>query len=103
MRPSVRPATPAAPPKPKASAANGKQVYLDNCAICHQDTLEGRPPKIPAILNIVARTGEDHVRTTIHEGKPDARPMMPSFAEKLTDAQVDDLIAFLKTGKPAAE
>jgi len=99
----VKPAAPAAPPKPKANAAAGKQVYLDNCSICHQDTLEGRPPKIPAILNIVARTGEDHVRTTIHEGKPDARPMMPSFAEKLTDAQVDDLIAFLKTGKPAAE
>lgn len=97
-----KPAAPK-PPTAKGNAAAGKEVYLTNCAICHQDTLAGRPPKIPALLNIIQRTNEDHVRTTIYEGKPDARPMMPSFADKLSPQQVDDLIAFLKTGKPANE
>lgn len=88
--------------KPKPHAGNnvaGKQVYEDNCSICHQSNLGGKPPKFPALVGVVERTGEDHVRTVINEGVPDARPMMPSFGDRLSATEIADLIAFLKSYK----
>ena len=86
--------------KPSAgSIAVGKQVYQANCSICHQDDLTGRPPKIPALAGVVTRTGEEHVRDTITNGAPDARPMMPAFGDRLSAEDITNLIVFLKSFK----
>ena len=90
----------AAKPKPHAgNSVAGKQVYEDNCSICHQPNLAGKPPKFPALVGVEERTGEEHVRTVINEGVPDARPMMPSFGDRLSATEISDLIAFLKSYK----
>jgi mono/diheme cytochrome c family protein len=40
-----------------AAAANGQQVYSENCVACHQATGEGRPPVFPALKGDANVTG----------------------------------------------
>jgi mono/diheme cytochrome c family protein len=77
--------------------AAGKQLYAENCQLCHQPNREGMPPMIPSLTGIVAKIGGSHIRKTITNGIPTAKPPMPSFGSKLSPADVDNLIAFLKT------
>ena len=53
----------------------------------------------PSLQGIIQRKGEEHARTTIINGVPDARPMMPAFGDRLTSQDVDNLVAFLRTVK----
>src|SRR6185503_8795628 len=55
----------------------GKIVYIQNCQMCHTATLEGQPPSIPSLVDIVGRLGTDRVRTTVHEGSAP----MPAFPD----------------------
>jgi mono/diheme cytochrome c family protein len=90
---------PAAPMAETAAGdpAAGKQLYAENCQLCHQPNREGMPPMIPALAGIVAKVGGSHIRKTITNGIPTAKPPMPSFGSKLSPADIDNLIAFLKT------
>jgi quinoprotein glucose dehydrogenase len=40
----------------------GKITYVQNCQMCHQATLEGRPPSIPSLVDVVGHLGTDSVR-----------------------------------------
>ncbi|QNI37116.1 c-type cytochrome [Edaphobacter albus] len=97
---ATAPAAPqaAAPEKPaaKGDASHGKEVYGTNCSMCHQPTRAGMPPVFPSLIGVVDRVGEKHVRTVAKEGIPDAKPPMPPHPN-LTDKDLDDLLAFLKT------
>lgn len=87
---------PAAAPAAAGDAA-GKQIYENNCQMCHQANRGGLPPMIPSLVDIVSRVGADHIRETVTNGVPTAKPPMPSFAGKLSSSDIDNLIAFLKT------
>lgn len=96
---------PAAPPpaaKPAAAAAEkgdiakGKAIYASHCSVCHQPTRAGMPPVFPSLIGIVDKVGEKRVRTVAKEGIPDAKPPMPPHPD-LTDKDLDDLIAFLRS------
>jgi hypothetical protein len=54
------------------------------------------PPVFPSLIGVVERVGEKRVRTVAKEGIPDAKPPMPPHPD-LTDKDITDLIAFLKT------
>ena len=69
----------------------GKIVYIQNCQMCHTATLEGQPPSIPSLVDIVGRLGTDRVRTTVHEGSAP----MPAFPD-LLPRDLNQLIAFLQ-------
>jgi len=84
------------PPAPKGDADHGKTLYTANCAMCHQPTRAGMPPVFPSLIGIVEKDGEAKVRKVVKEGISDATPPMPPHPD-LTDADLDDLIAFLKT------
>jgi mono/diheme cytochrome c family protein len=93
-------AKPAAKPTaPVADAAAGAQVYATNCAGCHQANRTGRPPMIPALIDVVGRTSEEHVREVITEGVPGGRPPMPAFGERLSAADVANVVAYLKSAR----
>ncbi len=101
----VKPPAPgqdAAPAKPAAAAGgagnatHGKALYDANCSMCHQPTRAGMPPVFPSLIGVVDRVGEKRVRTVAKEGIPDAKPPMPPHPS-LTDADLTDLVAFLKT------
>lgn len=80
----------------KGDAVKGKGIYMANCAVCHQPTRSGMPPIIPSLLGVVDRVGETRVRTVARVGIPDAKPQMPPHPN-LTDKDITDLIAFLRT------
>ena len=77
-------------------AANGKTIYAANCSVCHQPTRAGMPPVFPSLIGVVDRVGEARVRTVARVGIPDAKPPMPPHPN-LTDKDINDLIAFLRT------
>jgi len=78
------------------SALRGKHIWeTRNCIGCH--TLMGEGAYFaPELGNVYARRGPDFIKTWMKiqpSGAP-GRRQMPNF--QLTDAQVDDLVAFLK-------
>lgn len=75
----------------------GKQLYTDNCQVCHQATRQGLPPMIPSLVGIVAKVGAAHIRQTVINGVPTGKPPMPSFGSKFSATDIDNLIAFLNT------
>lgn len=83
-------------PAAKGDATHGKNIYAANCSVCHQPTRAGMPPVFPSLVGVVERVGEKRVRTVAKEGIPDAKPPMPPHPD-LTDKDITDLIAFLKT------
>lgn len=89
--------------KPSQSAAagdpaSGKAIYAQNCQLCHQKNREGLPPTIPSLVGIVEKMGAEKVRNTVTNGVPTGKPPMPPNPG-LTDENLDDLIAYLRSGK----
>ncbi len=68
----------------------GHFLFESNCRLCHGSDLKGLPPAIPSLVNVGARLSKEQIAATIRQG----RGPMPGFA-KLTDADVESLIAFL--------
>jgi mono/diheme cytochrome c family protein len=81
----------------------GAAVYAGACAQCHGEF--GRAPAVAALnltLSSTLRTPRPDnviriVREGIHPAEGEAGPVMPGFAEVLTDRQLTDLVAFLRT------
>jgi mono/diheme cytochrome c family protein len=88
--------TPPAKAAAKGDEVHGKVVYTNSCAVCHQPTRAGLPPIFPSLIGIVDKDGEAKVRKVAKEGIPDAKPPMPPHPD-LTEADLDDLIAFLRS------
>ena len=84
------------PPAPKGDADHGKTLYAAGCSVCHQPTRAGLAPIFPSLIGIVEKDGEAKVQKVAKEGLPDAKPPMPPHPD-LTETDLDDLIAFLKT------
>lgn len=88
----------------KGDAANGKKVFEDHCAICHEVTSED---KIGPGLKGISKKGphtladgtvhKDHgpavIRKQIVDGGGAMRPMVPPLSE--TD--LDDVVAYVMT------
>ncbi|MGH7934930.1 MAG: c-type cytochrome [Candidatus Binataceae bacterium] len=99
---------------PSAHAAGGAQVgaklYQQNCAKCHGPNGKGDGPELArihaavtpndwtdkeskaempdkAIISMVTKGGQANGKSKL----------MPSFREKLDDAQIQDLIAYIRT------
>ena len=97
-----------APPKKKNGAeaaktsdvAKGRQVYSENCSICH--FAKSKEKKIGPGLEGIFKRGkfadgkkvdEASMRAWIEKGGE----QMPPFDEVLSKQQIEDLVAFLKT------
>jgi len=85
---------------PKGNALRGRQLFEDQCAICHFTASPAK--KIGPSLKAIYRTGkfangkkvdDASMRAWIENGGVD----MPAFKESLTAQQISDLIAFLRT------
>jgi glucose dehydrogenase len=75
-------------PEPSAADKAGAQVYADRCAICHGDHLEGNPPSMPMLVGLGNRLTAAQVTDLIQKGKG-AMPPTP-------DLQGPDLEALLR-------
>jgi mono/diheme cytochrome c family protein len=97
----VEASAPAAPLPAKESVydlAAGQQVYMRNCAGCHQISRAGMPPNIPSLIGIVSKVGAERIRTVVSTGIPTGKPPMQAFPN-LTQDDIENLIAFLQTNK----
>lgn len=74
---------------------SGEKLFLQRCSLCHMGSAPTYRPYGPALDGFMdARSGE-RVRQTILEGKPG----MPGWQYSLAPAQVDDIMAYMKTLK----
>ncbi len=80
-----------------ASAERGAPLYAAQCAKCHGK--QGKEGKYGALANpeLLASASDGFLATTIERGR-DGTPM-PSFNGKLTKAQIDDVVALLRSWK----
>ena len=77
-----------------ASELNGRRIVAQRCANCH-----GGNPRQPGPLlgkQIVENRGEAFIREKVTKGST----LMPGYALTLQPAQINDIIAFLKTYTP---
>ena len=93
--------------------ALGRQVYAENCAACHGPNGEGGNPAAPLSTNAQGKypaPPHDHSGHTWHHAdgllkeiirdgsfSPDFVSEMPAFGEKLSEAQIDAVLAYIKT------
>jgi len=73
-----------------ADAAQGRQLFLMNCAHCHGDDAHG--DEGPDLHNL--RRSDARVREVITAG---IKGEMPSFGKKLGDPDIRQLITYLRT------
>ena len=78
------------PPGITADAAQGRQLFLMNCAHCHGD--DARGDEGPDLHNLHRSDARIHEVITVG-----IKGEMPSFGKKLGDPDVRQLIAYLRT------
>lgn len=80
---------------PKGDAAAGAKVWATTCASCHGK--EGHGGKYNALANpeLLASASDGFLATTIEKGR--AGTPMKGFGDKLSAAQVGDLVALLRS------
>lgn len=118
-RPTTAPASAPASPSSaetlyalQARHANGERIYQNACAACHDagsgPTLFGARPLLAANTNLHAATPDNLIQVILHgiqEPADDALGYMPAFRDSLNDAQVADLVGYLRQrfapGEPA--
>jgi quinoprotein glucose dehydrogenase len=72
---------------------SARQLYLQNCANCHGDTLAGSPPQLPKLLNMGPRWDVAAISKITRQGAG----RMPSFPN-LSDAEVKAVSEYVLSG-----
>src|SRR6266571_9270956 len=76
-----------------AQTVDGKSLFAKNCAACHQATGAGVPGAFPALKgNRFVQGDAGAVITTVLMG----RGGMPTFAESIDDAQLAQVISYIR-------
>jgi mono/diheme cytochrome c family protein len=84
----------APPPAPDSGQVDVAQLFATTCGWCHSDG--GRAAgKGPQLMD--TKRDDDFIRDRIKHGKPGA---MPAFGETFSDAQIDDIIKYIRALKP---
>jgi mono/diheme cytochrome c family protein len=89
-------------PTPSASSEPGSRIYTTSCASCHESgrELPLGGMKLAASTAIGGESAENLVNIVLN-GLPAAgssvQPVMPGFAGVLTDAQLEDLVRYLRS------
>ncbi|WP_309644969.1 cytochrome c [Phenylobacterium sp.] len=85
-----------------AAAADGRSLYMDNCAACHRPTGAGVPGAFPALVGSKLIQGDPKEPITrVLQG----RGGMPSFHDELSDQQIAVILSYVRQswgnkGKP---
>ena len=75
------------------SGSHAKILYLNQCAACHGDQLQGSPPQFPSLQFLTGRTSAQ-LSTVIRQGTG----RMPAFPN-IRPADLDSLVEFLLSGE----
>ena len=80
--------------------ADGASLWKAKCASCHGANGEGKSAmKTPDMsLPATQKQTDAQLKTTISDGKKD-KSTMPAYKGKLTDAEMDSLVQYIRTFK----
>jgi mono/diheme cytochrome c family protein len=80
-----------------SSLEKGRLLYAANCQVCHGDR-EGKGGSVASPHNEAGHTWH-HPDAQLTEWVLNGRPIvaMPSFKDKLTEAEVDAILSYIKT------
>jgi mono/diheme cytochrome c family protein len=97
------PAASSAAPSPADEVAMGRNLYKQNCAICHKEegtggktTFEGKtldPDDLTS--DKIKKFSDEKISGYIINGVVDEG--MPAFKDKLSEAQVKEIVAYIRT------
>ncbi|GLX76963.1 hypothetical protein tinsulaeT_03030 [Thalassotalea insulae] len=73
----------------------GQQVYQENCTSCHGENGEGVTAPALGNQSALAHNTDEFIRHAIREGRQ--QTPMPSFKEKLSSEDIDNITAFLRS------
>lgn len=83
-----------ATPAPESTPFDVEQLFASTCGWCHSDG--GRAAgKGPQLMD--SQRSDDYIRNRIKTGKPGA---MPAFDQAFSDAQIDEIIKYIRALKP---
>lgn len=74
----------------------GREVFEVDCAMCHGADASGMMGVHPSLRGAVERLTLEGVEVTIRNGR-DTNPPMPSFEGRLSEEEIDDVVAYLDT------
>lgn len=78
----------------QAQAADGRQLFLDNCSACHQPTGKGIPGAFPALVGSKIATGPaTGAANIVLNGKGG----MPAFRDDLSDADIAAALTYIRS------
>jgi quinoprotein glucose dehydrogenase len=77
--------------------SGGRGLYLQNCASCHRQDLNGSPPEFPSLTSIGKKYSGEEVSAIIRKGSG----RMPAFAHLGQDA-IGAISSYLVSGKDTA-
>jgi mono/diheme cytochrome c family protein len=90
-------ATSAGAPSRRVHIARGELLFHQQCLACHNkqpgDSSPFGPPNLHALLGRNPVITQQHAVEVIRDGKS----VMPAFRDKLSDGDIRDIIAYLKT------
>lgn len=72
----------------------GREVYDRHCSMCHGSDAEGMPGMHPSLHGAVDRLSAEGVEVAIRNGRQ-VTPPMPAFEDRLSDTEIDDLVAYI--------
>lgn len=88
--PSLLPAATAPRSGGSGDVGAGRAAFENNCAVCHGASAQGRGAA-PSLIGVSDRHTANEIAAIIRRG----RAGMPSFDARLSDAEIDDVVAFL--------
>lgn len=74
----------------------GRALFQENCAMCHGTDAAGMMGMHPSLRGAVERLTVEGVEVTIRKGR-DTVPPMPAFGERLSQEEIDEIVAYLDT------
>lgn len=81
------------------AADSGADTFKSKCAMCHGANGEGKG-KVPALTSAtVQKMSDAEVKKTIENGTKTANGMMPKYGDKLSAAQIDELVKYVRSLK----
>ena len=110
--PSGSAATPRVEPVPSlARLERGARLFQEHCAQCHGPEAQGHPdwqtpgvvaaPPLNGTGNDWKRSRQELAHVILQGAKRDGTPVMPGWEGRLTEAEVDDVIAWFQALWPA--
>jgi len=76
----------------------GRTLVFQSCGVCHAKPTLTSPVFGPTLSKATFAMGDDQPKKQIAEGSPN----MPGFKYQFSAAQIDAIVAYLKTREPEA-